>query len=235
MNNDTLKLTNVLADPTRFAIYQYILSLHRPVNVLEIAEKFNIHPNVARLHLTKLEDVQLLISEAEKSGKGGRPSRVYSLSKQVVNLQFPPRDYQLLADLAIKSILSLGEIGKNALIAMGRSFGINTAQTTMKKDEINTNSSIEDKINSAQNLLLQQGLQPQIEKTKEGYFRFSVHNCIFSHIAQTNPGIVCIMHHAMLQGILETYFGEIDLIQNKHMLEENHESCLYTVVKLPIE
>ncbi|TXK86230.1 helix-turn-helix transcriptional regulator, partial [Parageobacillus sp. SY1] len=51
----TLKITNVLADPTRYHIYEYITKKHKKVSVQEIAEAFNIHPNVARLHLTKLE------------------------------------------------------------------------------------------------------------------------------------------------------------------------------------
>lgn len=62
----TLKITNVLSDPTRFYIYQYITNCHRDVTVQEIADKFSIHPNVARLHLSKLEDVRMLYAETKK-------------------------------------------------------------------------------------------------------------------------------------------------------------------------
>ena len=34
----TLKITNVLADPTRYYIYQFILNNHREVTVQEIAD-----------------------------------------------------------------------------------------------------------------------------------------------------------------------------------------------------
>ncbi|WP_321164154.1 helix-turn-helix transcriptional regulator [Tepidibacillus decaturensis] len=136
MENDTLKLTSVLADPTRFAIYQYVSSMGRAVNVQEIADKFGIHPNVARLHLSKLEDVNLLKSITEKTGRGGRPSRVYTLSDEVVSLQFPPRDYKLLAKIAIETLLSFGEEGKKALVEMGRNFGREAARQAMMKDSI---------------------------------------------------------------------------------------------------
>ena len=70
----TLKITSVLSDPTRYKIYQYITERHNDVTVQEIADQFEIHPNVARLHLSKLEDVSMLSSETKKTGKGGRPS-----------------------------------------------------------------------------------------------------------------------------------------------------------------
>ena len=78
--DQVLKITSVLADPTRYEIYQYITRKHQEVTVQEIADAFHIHPNVARLHLTKLEDVNMLVSETKKTGKGGRPSRLYRLS-----------------------------------------------------------------------------------------------------------------------------------------------------------
>lgn len=105
----TLKITNVLSDPTRYYIYQYITKRHQEVTVQEIADNFNIHPNVARLHLSKLEDVNMLISETKKTGKGGRPSRLYRLSDDVIQLNFPFRDYQMLAKITMESMLSLSE------------------------------------------------------------------------------------------------------------------------------
>lgn len=65
----TLKITNVLSDPTRYYIYQYITKRHQEVTVQEVAENFNIHPNVARLHLSKLEDVNMLASETKRLEK----------------------------------------------------------------------------------------------------------------------------------------------------------------------
>lgn len=105
MVEQTLKITGVLSDPTRFSIYQFIARQHREVTVQEIAESFHIHPNVARLHLTKLEDVNMLVSCTKKTGESGRPSRSYQLSDELVSLQFPYRDYQRLVKLL--SILCL--------------------------------------------------------------------------------------------------------------------------------
>ena len=85
----------------------YISKKHQEVTVQEIADQFSIHPNVARLHLSKLEDVNMLVSETKKTGKGGRPSRQYKLSNEVIQLHFPYRDYQLLSKIAIETMASL--------------------------------------------------------------------------------------------------------------------------------
>src|SRR5690625_1948671 len=92
-----LKVTNVLSDPTRFNIYQFMIQHRHEVTVTEIADHFDIHPNVARMHLTKLQDINLLISYSKRTGKGGRPSRLYSLSEEVIELNFPHRDYKMFS------------------------------------------------------------------------------------------------------------------------------------------
>src|SRR5690242_13426779 len=124
--NETLKVTSVLADPTRYYIYQYILKKHAEVTVHEIAKEFSIHVNVARLHLTKLTDVKLLAAETRKTGKGGRPSRFYRPADEVIQLNFPARDYQLLSKITIQALINLGKDGMEALYNVGKQFGEET-------------------------------------------------------------------------------------------------------------
>src|SRR5690606_32397480 len=103
--------------------YQYVSRQRGDVTVQEIAENFNIHANVARLHLTKLEDVNMLVSETKKTGKGGRPSRFYRLSDEVISIQFPYRDYQRLAEITLHALAGFGEEGQKALNQIGYTFG----------------------------------------------------------------------------------------------------------------
>lgn len=236
MENETLKLTNVLADPTRYAIYQHVSTAKRTVNVHEIADKFGIHPNVARLHLSKLEDVKLLKSETEKTGRGGRPSRIYTLSDEVISIQFPPRDYQLLAKIAIETLLSFGEEGRKALKEMGRRFGVEAAKHSMMKDGIENSKEmpIDKKIESIERLVVAQGLQPRIEMIDEHTMRFQVNNCIFHDtVNAVEDHNICQMHQHLLEGIFQSYFGDIDLIQDDSIAGGGH-ACQYTMVKLPV-
>ncbi|MFD2512021.1 helix-turn-helix transcriptional regulator [Halalkalibacter alkalisediminis] len=144
---NTLKITSVLSDPTRFSIYQYVSKKRENVTVQEIADQFSIHPNVARLHLTKLEDVKMIISETQKTGKGGRPSRFYKLSNEVIQLQFPFRDYQRLSKMAIESLVELGDVGIEALHKVGYKYGRESAELYVQQFHIDiTTLSMEDKV-----------------------------------------------------------------------------------------
>ena len=67
----------------------------------------------------------MLKSETKKTGKGGRPSRLYVLSEDVIQLQFPFRDYQLLARIAFNSLLSLGAAGEKRSTKQGNNSGPN--------------------------------------------------------------------------------------------------------------
>jgi predicted ArsR family transcriptional regulator len=230
---DAQKVTSALADPTRYSIYQYVASSKDPITVQEVAEHFSIHPNVARLHLSKLEDVHLLKSISDKTGKGGRPSRLYMLSDQVVSLQFPPRDYQLLADIAIESLLSLGEAGEMALIKMGHRLGMEMAKRSMKEYPLDLNSSsFEEKLAHINRLVVAQGLKPDIEHVSDNCLRFRVYNCTFSETAKRFSSSVCKMHNALLTGIFEAYFGNIELREEETMLG-GCKSCNYTVIHIP--
>ncbi|MED1951616.1 helix-turn-helix transcriptional regulator [Brevibacillus centrosporus] len=231
MDCDAQKLTSALADPTRFSIYQYVAYSKDPITVTDVAEHFSIHPNVARLHLTKLEDVHLLSAVSDKSGKGGRPSRLYSLSDQVVSLQFPPRDYQLLADIAIESLLSLGEAGEAALIKMGYRIGTEMAKRAVAKSGLKlATATMEEKLSHIQRLVVAQGLKPDIEALQDGILRFRVNNCTFSDTAKKHPTAVCQMHNALLMGIFETYLGKIELREDESMIG-GCKSCNYTVIQ----
>ena len=109
------ELSAVLADDTRYRIYRAIAE--RPgedVTVADIAERFDLHPNVARMHLSKLEQAGFLATDLRRTSGGGRPAKLYRLSDLVVTFGFPPRRYELLSRLAL-SALSAGGSRDDAL------------------------------------------------------------------------------------------------------------------------
>ncbi len=224
----TLKITNVLSDPTRYYIYQYITKRHQEVTVQEVADNFNIHPNVARLHLSKLEDVNMLASETKKTGKGGRPSRLYRLSDDVIQLHFPFRDYMLLAKVAIQTMVSLGEEGKKALYLTGKRFGAEVVEQEMaKKSLAGEELEFEHRLNILRNAATLAGFYPEFEangdKTK---IYFQIYNCPFKEVAQEHSDTVCHMHQQFLKGMFEELFASVELIEKENMISGcNH--CSY--------
>lgn len=235
MEHQTLKITGVLSDPTRFSIYQYVTKQHRDVTVQEIADAFEIHANVARLHLTKLEDVNMLISETKKTGKGGRPSRFYRLSDEVVSLQFPYRDYQKLSEIAIDSLLNLGAIGEKALTETGRKYGFEAARTYSHNLDININElSNEAKLDHIKKVALHQGLNPEMNYNKETHeVHFRVYNCTFKELVPDRAPI-CKMHQALINGFFDFFFGEINLDKSGYMSDSiEYSFCSYKTLVLP--
>lgn len=229
MEQQTLKITGVLSDPTRFSIYQYVGRQHRDVTVQEIADTFKIHANVARLHLTKLEDVNMLVSDTKKTGKGGRPSRFYRLSDEVISIQFPFRDFQRLSEIAIETLSELGPEGHKALVKTGNRFGYESAKefvSSMNEDPDVMHP--QEKIKFIERIALNQGLNPEIhydDETSEVTFR--IFNCTFKEIAQYNRGI-CSMHHALINGIFSFFFDEMKLDEESNMFKDNEIACTYT-------
>ncbi|MCM2531656.1 helix-turn-helix domain-containing protein [Neobacillus pocheonensis] len=222
----TLKITNVLSDPTRYYIYQYITKRHQEVTVQEVADNFNIHPNVARLHLSKLEDVNMLISETKKTGKGGRPSRLYRLSDDVIQLHFPFRDYMLLSNVAIQTMMTLGEEGKKALYQTGKRFGIEVIEQEIAKRSLGDELDFDQKLTILKSAATLAGFYPEFEvngeKTK---IYFQIFNCPFKEVAEENE-TVCSMHHEFLKGMFETLFDSVDLIEKENMIS-GCDTCTY--------
>ncbi|WP_163969995.1 helix-turn-helix transcriptional regulator [Oceanobacillus halotolerans] len=228
----TLKVTNVLSDPTRFNIYEYIVKHHDAVSVVDIANEFKIHPNVARLHLSKLEDINMVISFSQKTGKGGRPSRLYQLSDEVIELNFPHRDYKLLSSIAIESFVELGEAGRKALYKTGKKYGnqvidnYQTLNTAQQPSIIQKLHILED----AGNML---GMYPNFEYNEvDNSVSFSIKNCPFKEIAikNENQTMICNMHQSFLKGMFEALFTDVELIEEENMFQ-GCENCSY-VAKL---
>ncbi|SER82240.1 helix-turn-helix transcriptional regulator [Salisediminibacterium halotolerans] len=229
MEQHTLKITGVLSDPTRYSIYQYIGKQKRDVTVQEIADTFKIHANVARLHLSKLEEVNMLVSDTKKTGKGGRPSRFYRLSDEVISIQFPFRDYQRLAEIAIDSLASLGYEGIEALRKTGLKFGYEAAHEFVSSFNQNPEAMAPaEKTKFIEQIAINQGLNPELhydEQKEEITFR--IYNCTFKEVAKDNRG-VCAMHHSLMNGIFQYFFPDVELKEEANMMKQNELACTYT-------
>lgn len=224
----TLKITNVLSDPTRYYIYQYITQRHKDVTVQEVADHFNIHPNVARLHLSKLEDVNMLTSETKKTGKGGRPSRLYRLSDDVIQLHFPYRDYMLLSKVAIQTMLSLGEAGKQALFLTGKRFGAEIINQELSgKTQIGTELNFDQKLEILRSAATLAGFYPELEVNgDQTKIYFQIFNCPFREVAMEHSEAVCSMHHEFLKGMFEELFDSVELVESQNMTA-GCDTCSY--------
>lgn len=74
-DDSATRTAKVLSLPTRAAILSMLLRTG-PKTVKEIADAFDIHPNVARAHLDLMVESGFLMTETRRRDKG-RPAKVY--------------------------------------------------------------------------------------------------------------------------------------------------------------
>jgi predicted ArsR family transcriptional regulator len=199
------RLTAVLADGTRYRIYRSIVE--RPgaeVTVADIAERFELHPNVARMHLTKLEHAGLLDTSLRKGGQGGRPARLYRLSDKVASLIMPPRRYDLLSELALKALSETGDL--DAVAAVCRESGTEAAQVYVSEHPEYRRAGRDELVGAICEVGEEVGMLPEV-KWEESTLAVDVRNCVFKELSSAQPDLVCVMHRAFLEGFIEELAG----------------------------
>ena len=194
------ELAAVLADDTRYHIYRAIAEEPgTDVTVADIAKRFHLHPNVARMHLSKLEQAGFLATDLRKTSGGGRPARLYRLSDKVVTFGFPPRRYELLARLALAALAANGSAAKAGQAA--RDAGLSEGRRVIA-GERRPPRTPDDVMTLARRVAEDQGLLPELAWRGDA-LRVTLHNCAFRELSGADPDLVCGMHRAFLEGVVE--------------------------------
>lgn len=214
---------STLADETRYQIYQYILQNKKYYTVQEIAELFSIHPNVARLHLTKLCEIGIVQGEFIKSGKGGRPGRAYHATERGIVISFPNRDFETLLNWTLQFISEIGNeaIEKLKLISYQDGYNEMKAHFDSKKTAITINEKIDFLTKNATNF----GYVPTIVK-KDGNKQifFEIDHCPFKEQISEHSHLICKCHESYLKGQIDALFPNNDFIQITSM-ENSCNTC----------
>ncbi|MGE5675190.1 MAG: helix-turn-helix transcriptional regulator [Mycobacterium leprae] len=234
MEHDPQKVSAVLSDPTRYRIYQHVLQTSRPVSVADVAERFALHPNVARMHLGKLVDIGLLVAEAEKKAKGGRPGNVYKPSGHAVSLTVPARDFQLLADLLVQSLVLTGEGGKEAIEQIGRTFGRRLGQqavemTIPEAPVEKAPENEEELIRTCAQALERLGVATYTMRQKDGSVNLVLRTCGFKEVATAHPEQVCHLCQAMVEGVTQTLAEAKPTVRQSATVPKGDSECVYEV------
>jgi predicted ArsR family transcriptional regulator len=220
------ELAAVLADDTRYGIYRSIAEHpSAEVTVADIAERFDLHPNVARMHLAKLEQAGFLATGLRKTSGGGRPAKLYRLSERVLTFGFPPRRYELLSKLALAALSDgrpTAEVEK-ACHAAGAAEG---------RQAVARNGGPPEDPEAAARLVNEvadeQGLMPEVA-WDGGRLRVTVRNCAFYELSGADPALVCAMHRAFLAGVLEVVLGPlgpVTCLDGGGRLSRGQDHCL---------
>lgn len=218
------KIIQLLADPTRLKIYRAVLNAaDKPQSANEIASRFRLHPNVARMHMEKLTGAGLLESDYRKSGRGGRPAREYRMGGKVVAANYPPRAYQLLADITVTA-LEKGE----SIETVARETGLELGKQSMEMAGLSRSASVNSRVDNLKKLAEEQGLLAEFITSDRGAIDVHIHNCIFKELSRQHAELVCMLHQHLFTGICESHFHEV-IFSSQPEIAGGGESCLFSV------
>ncbi|MEG0471984.1 MAG: transcriptional regulator [Solibacillus sp.] len=227
-----IKITSTLADETRFSIYEYMLQHKEFFTVQNIADQFKIHSNVARLHLTKLAEIGAISSEYLKTGKGGRPGRVYKVKQDGITLSFPRRDHSLLLKWSLDLIAELGDVALEKAKQLCYEDGKQFIHELLIERKNRLPLPFDEKVKLLTNSAKLIGYIPEIEE-HEGVKKlvFSIYNCPFHDQIARHGEIVCALHESYLRGQVEMLFETEVFSQFESMLHDC-DFCNYKIAIL---
>lgn len=195
------RLADVFGDPTRRNIYRHLRGCEQPQSASEVAEVFGLHRTVARAHLERLAEMDLVTTATRRRPGGGRPAKIYAVSDARLEIMLPPRRYERLARLLLRLVHETlePEVARTAAAALGRSYGQQTAEEFAGSD---TRSPATLSPHAVMDWMDLAGYGATLSSNGNGKTVIEVHNCVYRELSQEYPDLVCAFDRSMLCGML---------------------------------
>ena len=210
-NSVVSAVTNAFGDPTRREIYLFARESERGLTAGEVAEHFDLHPNVARHHLEKLTGGGYLIVEiagAPVDGTtraAGRPSKRYRAGPLDATLALPLKHDDLLGGLLARALDALGPAEAEVLAdEVGFQYGLQLAE---RIDPTEGHRSVRAALATVADALTAHGFAAHTE-SHDGRLTIVSECCPFGDTAQRYPHVVCALDRGMIRGMLAGLYGE---------------------------
>ena len=201
-------ITAAFGAPTRRQIYLFAHEQPEGVTASEVAERFELHPNVARHHLDKLAaGGHLEVSTARASGTSGagRPSKRYRPHGEAVALDVAVRHDDVLVTLLGRALAMLPpeqaasmaeEVGEEYGRAMAAGLGeVGDAQRSFRTA-----------LHAVADALSAHGFAAHAEQRGDE-LRIVAEHCPFGDAAIEHP-VICAVDRGMVRGMLGALYGE---------------------------
>lgn len=196
------RLADVFGDPTRRGIYRHIRGASEPLSASEVAEVFGVHRTVARAHLERLAELNLVEFGTRRGGGGGRPAKTYVVSGERLEIMLPPRRYEQLSRILLRLIATTVAPGvaADAAFDLGRAFGAETAA------EITADAG-QPPLKLTPHALVawmdEAGYNVTLDDGAKGVVAVEVRNCVYHELAEEHPDIVCGFDRGTVCGMLD--------------------------------
>lgn len=217
-------ITSAFGDPTRREIYLFVHGRPGGVTASEVAERFELHPNVARHHLDKLAAGGYVeITTERPAGGAGRPSKRYRTLADEVTLDVPVRQDDVLIGLLGRA---LAELGPERAAALAEEVGEEYGRAMAGAMGEHTTRSFRSALHAVADALSAHGFAAHAEK-EGNKLRIVTEHCPFGDAAVEHP-VICAVDRGMVRGMLGALYGETS-VDVRSSLAVGDEHCVTTV------
>lgn len=205
-------ITNAFGDPTRRKIYLFVRESPDGLTAAAIAERFGVHPNVARHHLDKLAAGGYVEVDATRApGAGaGRPSKRYRAVAAAGDLDFPVRSDDLVLALLGRALDLLPREQAEAMAEeVGREYGRAMAVGLTGEQLVHGQRSLRSAMQAVADALTAHGFAAHAEG-RNNRLRIINDHCPFGDVATDHP-VICAVDRGMVRGMLGALYGDTDV------------------------
>jgi len=202
-------ITYAFGDPTRRDIYLYAREGVDGVTAAGAAERFDLHPNVARHHLDKLASGGYLEVAVERpeGATAGRPSKHYRVSDPGQPLELPVRQDTVLIGLLGRTLALLPSDQAEAMAEeVGAEVGRSMAES-LGADEVHR--SFKSAMYAVADALTAHGFAARAERTGGDQLRIVSEHCPFGGAPIEHP-VICAVDRGLVRGMLGALYGDTE-------------------------
>ncbi|MGB8858451.1 MAG: methanogen output domain 1-containing protein [Ilumatobacteraceae bacterium] len=208
-------ITDAFGDPTRRGIYLFAREAVAGVTATQVAERFGVHPNVARHHLDKLAAggyLEVAVERAEGAG-AGRPSKHYRVAadaKVDLTSDVPVHSDDLVLSLLGRALALLPRDSAEAMAEeVGQEYGRAMAQGLAGPDLAAGQRSLRSAMQAVADALTAHGFAAHADQ-RNNQLRIVNNHCPFGDVAIEHP-VICAVDRGMVKGMLTALYGDADV------------------------